>query len=95
MGYQQGAFNPLSGMHLSQNDAVSQHLIVNEFQEYLQGSLFFHYVNLSDAKNDTFYTCVAENEALRDYKFGNKFKLIVNENERRTCGNVFFLEKFV
>ncbi|PAV88929.1 hypothetical protein WR25_24375 [Diploscapter pachys] len=69
MGNQQGAFNPLSGMHLSQDDA---------------GSLFFHYVNLSDAKNDTSYTCVAENEALRDYKFGNKFKLIVNENKRRT-----------
>ncbi|VDM22435.1 unnamed protein product [Wuchereria bancrofti] len=47
------------------------------------GTIYFHHIKESDFKPNRYYTCTAENTKLRDYKFGNQFRLDVTKNRRR------------
>ncbi|PAV65741.1 hypothetical protein WR25_19698 [Diploscapter pachys] len=69
MGKEQGQFESIVSDHISSNDA---------------GTLFFHYVNFTDLKENRYYTCTAENVQLKDYKFGNQFALEVQTGKRRS-----------
>ncbi|VDK77723.1 unnamed protein product [Litomosoides sigmodontis] len=41
------------------------------------------HISESDFKPNRYYTCTAENTKLKDYKFGNQFRLDVTKNRRR------------
>nr|CDQ04699.1 BMA-SAX-7, isoform a [Brugia malayi] len=60
---------------------VSIHIY--SFIHHFQGTIYFHHIKESDFKPNRYYTCTAENTKLRDYKFGNQFRLDVTKNRRR------------
>lgn len=59
-----------------------------------QGTIYFHHIKESDFKPNRYYTCTAENTKLRDYKFGNQFRLDVTKNRRRACKTFVFVSFF-
>lgn len=73
-------FKSLNESHISVND---------------KGTLFFHYVHEDDYTPGIFYTCTAENQELKDYKFGNQFTLKINKNKRRRLTSVAPTEQYV
>ncbi|EFO22549.1 hypothetical protein LOAG_05937 [Loa loa] len=52
-------------------------------QQQQLGTIYFHHIKESDFKPNRYYTCTAENTKLKDYKFGNQFRLDVTKNRRR------------
>ncbi|VDO52084.1 unnamed protein product [Onchocerca flexuosa] len=58
------------------------------------GTIYFHHIKESDFKPNRYYTCTAENTKLRDYKFGNQFRLDVTKNRRRAC-KIFVFFNFI
>ncbi|KFD61036.1 hypothetical protein M514_12098 [Trichuris suis] len=61
-----------------------------------QGTIYIQYANYTDQlKVNMYFTCTAENTELKDYKFGNQFRLNILKNKRKSIEHIAPYEQFV
>ncbi|KRX49451.1 Neuroglian [Trichinella murrelli] len=61
-----------------------------------QGTIFIQYANYTDQlKVNMYFTCTAENTELKDYKFGNQFRMNILKNKRKSIRHVAPTEQYI